>query len=138
MHEILAIIRAYAEAWQRSDAPALAALYHDQFTLHYPGDHPLSGIHRGKPECLRILREVHARTGRHLIEIIAIMAGETRGALNVRERWRRDGEEAIVDRVFLYSVRDGLLDNCWLYDADQRLVARFLRDPAYRGEKPSG
>lgn len=129
MQDSLAAIRAYAEAWRRGDAPALAALYHDAFTLHYPGDHPLAGVHRGKAECLRILREVHARTDRRLIEITAIMRGGTRGALNVKERWRRDGEEALLDRVFIYSVRDGLLDNCWLYDADQRIVEHFLRDP---------
>jgi ketosteroid isomerase-like protein len=130
MTDILAAVRAYADAWRREDGQALAALYHDEFTLHYPGEHPLSGTHRGKPQCLAVLREVHQRTNRKLVEIVAVMTGDERGAINVRERWSRGGEDAVIERVFVYSLRDGRFDNCWLYDADQRIVAHFLRDPA--------
>jgi ketosteroid isomerase-like protein len=128
MNEIYTAIRMYADAWRRGDYQAMVALYHDDFSLHYPGNHPLSGTHRGKQICLEILKEVHLRTDRQLIEIVAVMAGDARGAINVKEHWRRDGEQATVDRVFVYSLRGMQFDNCWLYDADQRVVAHFLRD----------
>jgi hypothetical protein len=41
-HTRLAVSR-YARAWLADDRPALAACYHDDFTLHYFGRHPLAG-----------------------------------------------------------------------------------------------
>jgi hypothetical protein len=57
-----------------------------------------------------------------------IMVGERRGALNVTERWSRDGEETLLERVFVYTAADDKLRDCWLFDADQAVVARFLRE----------
>jgi len=129
MTEISDILSAYALAWQRSDGDALVALYHDDFTLHYPGHHALAGVHKSKPEALRILKEVSIRTRRQLIEIVDVMAGSRRGCLNVRERWTREDEVVVVERVFVYTVREGKLDNCWLFDADQSIVKRFFEVP---------
>lgn len=126
MGDTLDTIQAYADAWKAKDFAALAALYADGFTLHYPGQHRLSGIHAGKPAALAALRQVTECTGRQLIEVVAVMGGEGRGALEVVERWTRPGEVADVRRVFVYDVADGLLQACWLYDADSAVIERFL------------
>jgi uncharacterized protein len=54
------------------------------------------------------------------------MAGPERGALLVRESFQRDGNTAEVERLLVYSVRDELLRECWVYDQDQALVDSFL------------
>lgn len=117
----------YATAWLAGDRPALAACYHDEFTLHYFGRHPLAGDHNGKTAALTILAEVTRRTNRTLLAIVDIMAGPERGALLVRERFERDGNVAELERLLVYAVRDGLLWECWVYDQDQALVDAFLK-----------
>jgi len=116
----------YASAWLAGDRAALAACYHEDFTLHYFGRNPLAGDHRGKMASLAILAEVTRRTNRKLLAVIDIMAGPERGALLVRERFERDGKIAELERLLVYAVRDGLLGECWVYDQDQALVDAFL------------
>ena len=77
-------------------------------------------------EPLGILAEVTRRTNRRLLAIVDVMAGPERGALLVRERFERDGRTADVERLLVYTVRDGLLSECWIYDQDQALVDAFL------------
>lgn len=116
----------YAAAWLAGDREGLLASYHDEFTLHYFGRNSLAGVHRGKPAALAILAEVTRRTNRKLLGIVDVMAGPGRGALLVRELFNRDGKSAEVERLLVYSVRDGLLWECWVYDQDQALVDSFL------------
>ena len=119
-------VSGYAAAWLAGDRQAMLASYHDDFTLHYFGRNPLAGIHRGKPAALAILAEVTRRSHRKLSGIVDVMAGPERGALLVREIFQRDGKTAEVERLLVYSVRDELLWQCWVYDQDQALVDAFL------------
>ena len=64
----------YASAWLAGDRAALAACYHDDFTLHYFGRNPLAGSHNGKAAALGILAEVTRRTNRRLLAIVDVMA----------------------------------------------------------------
>jgi ketosteroid isomerase-like protein len=116
----------YARAWLAGDRAALAACYHDDFTLHYSGHNPLAGDHRGKAASLAILAEVTRRTNRKLLGIVDIMAGPERGALLVRERFERDGKVAEFERLLVYAVRDGLLWKCWVWDQDQAAIDAYL------------
>jgi hypothetical protein len=122
------VLQSYANAWIKNDLILLQSFYHEEFALHYPGRHPLAGIHKGKQEALRVLREVGMRTNRKLIEVLDVMSGSQRACLNVTEQWTRGSDAAVVERVFIYTVRDGKLHQCWLFDADQEIVARYLRD----------
>ena len=119
-------VSGYAAAWLAGDRETMLASYHDDFTLHYFGRNPLAGIHRGKPAALAILAEVTRRSKRKLSGIVDVMAGPERGALLVREMFQRDGKTAEVERLLVYSVRDELLWQCWVYDQDQALVDAFL------------
>jgi ketosteroid isomerase-like protein len=119
-------VSGYAAAWLAGDRQAMLASYHDDFTLHYFGRNPLAGIHRGKPAALAILAEVTRRSNRKLSGIVDVMAGPEHGALLVREIFQRDGKTAEVERLLVYSVRDDLLWQCWVYDQDQALVDAFL------------
>lgn len=116
----------YAAAWLANDLPAIVACYHDQFTLHYFGSNPLSGDHVGKPAALATLAEFGRLTGRQLLGVIDIMAGAGRGVILVRERLGRAGDAHDVERVLVYRVQDGLLAECWVYDADQARIDALL------------
>jgi len=120
------VMNRYAEAWRSGDRTALAACYHDDFTLHYNGSNPLSGTHMGKAACLKILAEVSRRSNRKLEAIIDVMAGQQRATVIVRERFQRGEEVAVLERVLVYTIRDDKLHECWVYDQDQALVDRFL------------
>jgi uncharacterized protein len=119
-------VSGYAAAWLAGDRQAMLASYHDDFTLHYFCRNPLAGIHRGKPAALAILAEVTRRSHRKLSGIVDVMAGPERCALLVREIFQRDGKTAEIERLLVYSVRDELLWQCWVYDQDQALVDAFL------------
>ena len=116
----------YAAAWLAGDRQVMLGCYHEDFTLHYFGRNPLAGVHRGKQAALGILGEVARRTDRKLLGIIDVMTGPERSAILVRELFARNGRTAEVERLLVYSVRDGLLDHCWVYDQDQSLVDEFL------------
>ena len=125
---IRAAVTRYATAWLAGDRAAIAACYHDAFTLHYAGRNPLAGTHHGKAAALAALAEVARRANRNLLGIDDIMAGPRRGAFLVRESFGRGDRTATLERLLVFAVRDGLLSECWVYDRDQALVDSFFAD----------
>ena len=121
------ILQRYADAWSRGDVAGIVASYHADFTLHYFGRHPLAGDHVGKAAALKTLAEVSRKTNRKLVEIVAVMSGAVRSGLIVREGFERDGVRATLERVLVFTTKDGRLHECWVYDADQAAVDQFLR-----------
>ena len=107
-------------------APALAACYHDDFTLHYFGRNPLAGDHRGKMAALAILAEVTRRTNRKLLGIVDIMAGPERGALLVRERFERDGKAGGIRAAAGLCRARRIAWECWVWDQDQAAIDAYL------------
>ena len=94
--------------------------------LHYFGSNPLSGVHRGKARALQVLAEFSRRTRRRLLAIVATMAGPERGAIVARESFGT----VEIERVLVYSVVDGKLHECWVYDEDPMLVDRLVMNSA--------
>ena len=124
------VIARYAVAWAAGDFQAVRDCYHEQFTLYYGGNNPLSGVHNGKAACLAVLEEFRRRTARKLISVDHVMAGPQRGCVVARERLGREGNAAEVQRVLVYSIRDDQLHECWVYDQDQALIDRLLSEDA--------
>lgn len=120
------VVHAYARAWRAGDLPAMVGCYHDAFTLHYGGRNSLAGVHAGKAKALAVLAEVSRRTNRRLVEIADVLVGEGRAAILARERFSRDGREAVVERLLVYTARDGRLDACWVHESEQALADSFL------------
>jgi uncharacterized protein len=125
---VRAAVTRYAAAWLAGDRAAIAACYHDEFTLHYAGQNPLAGVHRGKAAAFAALAEVARRANRKLLGVDDIMAGPRRGAILVRESFSRDGRTAELERLLVYAVRDDLLSECWVYDRDQAMVDAFFAE----------
>jgi ketosteroid isomerase-like protein len=120
--EIRTIVERYATAWRDGDLATMLDCYHDDVVLHWFGANPLSGDHAGKGVALAALGEFTRRTQRRLVGIVATMAGPERGAIVAREEL--GGTE--VERVLVYTVRDGKLAECWVYDRDPALVDRLV------------
>ena len=120
------VVRRYAEAWQANDIAAVFDLYHDDFVLHYFGASPLAGDHVGKQTAIEVLVEATKRSGRQLDAVEDVLGGATFAALVVREGVG-PGAQQVIRRVFLYTVRDEKLAECWLYDEDQRFIDTLWR-----------
>jgi len=70
---------------------------------------------------------VSTRAPRTLLEIVDVLAGDSLGAIVVRERLERDGESHDVERVARYRVVDGRIAECWILDEDQALIDHLWR-----------
>ena len=120
-------VRRYAEAWKANDIATVLAMYHDDFVLHYYGESPLAGDHVGRDAAIATLMEATTRSRRQLDAIEDVLGGDTYAAIIAREGV---GEPTtVVRRVFLYTVRDSKLAECWLFDEDQRLIDRLWSAP---------
>lgn len=118
-------LQRYANAWEAADLTSVLDAYAEDVVFHYFGDTDLAGDHIGKSSAIDAMAKASARSQRTLTEIVDVLAGESRGAIVVMERFERGGESVELQRVLLYRVVDDLIAECWLYDGDQDLVDRF-------------
>ena len=114
------VLSAYAKAWLASDLEKVLASYHEDIELHYMGDSPLAGTHRGRDAAFTVLAQASVRTARKLIDVEDVLVGEALGALIAIEDLGDPARR--VKRVLLYRVQDEKLRECWLFDEDQRFI----------------
>lgn len=124
----LEVVERYVAAWRAGDRAALFDCYHDDFTLHYFGRNPFAGDHFGKAASIETLVEIGRRASRRLLGIVDVMAGPERAVVIAREAFERGALRAELERVLVYTVKDGKLHHCWVYDGDQALIDRFFAD----------
>ena len=118
--ETARVLKAYSEAWLASDLDKVLASYHDDIELHYMGDSPLAGSHRGRDAAFAALGQASVRTLRKLIAVEDVLVGESLGALIAVEDLGDPPRR--VRRILLYRVQDEKLRECWLFDDDQRFI----------------
>lgn len=118
--ETARVLKAYSEAWLASDLDKVLASYHDDIELHYMGNSPLAGSHRGRDAAFAALGQASVRTSRKLIAVEDVLVGESLGALIAVEDLGDPPRR--VRRILLYRVQDEKLRECWLFDEDQRFV----------------
>jgi ketosteroid isomerase-like protein len=118
--ETARVLKAYSEAWLASDLDKVLASYHDDIELHYMGDSPLAGSHRGRDAAFAALGQASVRTLRKLIAVEDVLVGESLGALIAVEDLGDPPRR--VRRILLYRVQDEKLRECWLFDEDQRFI----------------
>ena len=97
--DIYTVVKRYADAWAANDLAAIVGSYHDDVVFHYFG---------------------------RLVSIKDVLAGERFGLVVAVERFERNGRAVEIERLLKYTVRDGKLAECWVYDEDQRLVDELL------------
>ena len=102
--ETARVLSAYAQAWLASDLEKVLASYHDDIELHYMGESPLAGTHRGRDAAFAVLGQASTRTARKLIDVEDVLVGESMGALIAVEDLGDPAKR--VRRVLLYRVQD--------------------------------
>ena len=85
------VLRAYAKAWLASDLEKVLASYHDDIELHYMGESPIAGTHRGRDAAFAVLAQASTRTARTLIDVEDVLVGESLGAVIAVEDACNDG-----------------------------------------------
>jgi uncharacterized protein len=125
-NEIYIVVKRYADAWAANDMKSIVDCYHDEVVFHYFGQNPLAGTHRGKPACLAVLKQVREKTNRKLLSIRDVLVGEVFGVIVAVEQFQDNGRAVQLERLLRYTVRDGKLSECWIYDQDQRVVDSIL------------
>jgi ketosteroid isomerase-like protein len=125
-NEIYIVVKRYADAWAANDMKSIVDCYHDEVVFHYLGQNPLAGTHRGKPACLAVLKQVREKTNRKLLSIRDVLVGEVFGVIVAVEQFQDNGRAVQLERLLRYTVRDGKLSECWIYDQDQRVVDSIL------------
>ena len=82
-----------------------------------------AGDHVGRDIAIGVLLEATMRSGGQLGAIEDVLGGERFAAIIAREGV---GEPVrVIRRLFVYTVRDAKLSECWLYDQEQRLIDRL-------------
>jgi hypothetical protein len=69
---------------------------------------------------------VKQKTGRKLIAIRDVLAGDLFGLIVAVEEFEHQGRAIQLERLLRYTVRDGKLSECWIHDADQALIDEIL------------
>jgi hypothetical protein len=124
--EIREAVERYAKAWSAGDLARVVGCYGEAFTLHYGGSNALAGDHVGKAAALATLAEFSRRTGRKLVRIVDVMAGNERGVVIAREALGPQGARVEVERTLVYRVEAGVFAECWVHDQDQALIDRLV------------
>lgn len=122
----LALLRRYCDAWLRGDVATLLDCYHDEIVLHWHGQSPLAGAHRGKRAALEALAAQQQRARRTPLAVSDVLASDEHAIALTRERFERDGRAVELERVLVYRVRDGKLAECRVFDRDAALVDELL------------
>ncbi len=121
----------YGEAWAAGDATTVLSLYHQDLTLDWPGRHRLAGVHAGQAAAVEALLDLQAVTNRRPVEIVDVLAGEHSVIMVVRERWTTnpddpDAASIEVSRALDFTVLDGRLRSCRIFEADQPSVDDWI------------
>lgn len=119
-------VRSYCNAWMSRDAATIAACYHPDLTLHWPGRHRLAGTHEGRVDALAALLELQTLTARVPIEIVDLLDGDRSVVAIVRERWRNERESMETRRALEFTVADGQLRTCRIYETDQAAIDEWI------------
>ncbi len=124
--EAVSIVRSYCDAWLASDTMKILSLYHDDLTLYWAGRHHLAGTHNGQSASIDALLTLQALTNRRPIRVVDIFTGTDSVIALVVERWSRDTEVIELTRALDFTVADGKLRTCRIYESDQPAIDDWL------------
>jgi ketosteroid isomerase-like protein len=123
------VMRAYAEAWARGEPDTAFGFYADDVVMHLPGRGGLAGSHEGKPAVIAAIRALLARTDGDAVtvEVDDRLVSDDRVALVLREVVTRGDRTLDLRRVNVYGVRNGLITDIDVFEANQYEVDEFFR-----------
>jgi ketosteroid isomerase-like protein len=122
------VMTSYAEAWARGEPDTAFRFYADDVVMHLPGRGELAGSHEGKPAVVAAIRALLARTdgAAVTVEVEDRLVSRDRVALVLHEVVTGGGRTLDLRRVNVYRVRDGLITDIDIFEADQYDVDEFF------------
>ncbi len=133
-NEAASIVRSYCDAWLGGDTIKILSLYHDDLTLYWSGRHHLAGTHIGQGESINALLALQALTNRKPLRVVDIFTGTDSVIALVVEQWSRDTETIELTRALDFTVANGKLRTCRIYESNQPAIDDWLsRDRSTSG-----
>jgi uncharacterized protein len=121
------VLKQYVAAFGRKDWEAATAFWADDVVLHVQGRNPLAGDFVGKHAFLGHYGRLFAELGgtMELVEVREVLLGAEHAVALVKERAVRGERSLDFDRVNVYRLRDGKIEEIWSYDSDPYALDEF-------------
>lgn len=120
----------YFDAWARGDVAEGESYWADDFVGFQAGHGPLAGYYHGPQEFHeRWINGTLALTGgRWTVERAEVVLAGEDGVVVIAYEWmERDGKGRIdTEKLVVYTIRDGKIRTCRMYDGDQGAIDEFL------------
>ncbi len=126
------LMRAYLDCWARDDVEGATEFWADDVVLHAYGRGPFSGTYRGKEAYRGYVKRLWDFTERSggkavMTKVYGNLADESHAVNIIRVRYERPGKEPVeLDRVTVFSLRDGKIIEERVFDDDQYALDEFL------------
>jgi ketosteroid isomerase-like protein len=116
----------YWDALMTGDMEAFAPLVHDDCLVHYPGNHFLSGDHRGKRAVLDLyakLSKIGLEQGTFIGEFHdAVTSDDHACALIKYTLVLGAGQKLTGEAIGVFHLENGQMREYWLLERDQKLI----------------
>lgn len=126
------LMRAYLDCWARDDVEGATEFWADDVVLHAYGHSPFSGTYEGKEAYRGYVKRLWDFTERSggkaiLMKIYGNLADDVHAVNMIRVRYERPGKEPVeLDRVTVFTLRDGKIAEEQVFDHDQDALDEFL------------
>lgn len=118
--------RMYKALTKGNYVPTLAAVLADDVVWHLPGDHPLSGDHRGIEAVLQAMRRFEALSrGTISLEVHDVLANEQHAVALLRAKGEREGRSYEMLELDVLHLKDGKVTELWSFSANQQATDSF-------------
>jgi ketosteroid isomerase-like protein len=121
----------YWDALMTGDMEAFATLVHDECVVHYPGNHFLSGDHRGKAAVIDLyskLYRIGIEQGTFIGEFHdAVTSDDHCCALITYTLELGAGQQLTGEAIGVFHLEDGQMREYWLLERDQKMINDVVR-----------
>ncbi|MBS1842787.1 MAG: nuclear transport factor 2 family protein [Actinobacteria bacterium] len=123
------LILDYFDAWARGDSAEAEDFWAEDFVGFQAGHGVLAGYYRGRQAFHDgwIQRTLELTGGRWTVERAEVILAGEEGVVVIADEWmERDGKGRIdTEKLVVYTIRDGKILTCRMYDGDQGAIDDF-------------
>ena len=117
--------RGYA-AFSAGDIATMNELFAEDVAWHWPGNHPVSGEHRGRDAVFAAFMKFAELSGGTLkLEVHDVVANDEHAVALNRSTGSREGRSLDAGDVDVYHVKDGKITEMWSFTDDQAATDAF-------------